>query len=69
MSETFLETDRLTLRRFTRDDLELLVELDSDPDVMFYITGGEPTPREEIATDILPAFLGYYERYEGYGFW
>jgi RimJ/RimL family protein N-acetyltransferase len=65
----FLETERLTLRRFTVDDVDLLVELDSDPEVMFWITGGRTTSREEIETDYLPAFLSYYERFEGYGFW
>ena len=44
-------------------------ELDADPDVMRFINGGRPTPREEIETEFLPAFLGYYERYAGYGFW
>jgi RimJ/RimL family protein N-acetyltransferase len=65
----FLETERLVLRQFTADDVENLVELDSDPDVMHFITGGRPTPRREIETDVLPAFLDYYERFEGYGFW
>ncbi|WP_309642952.1 GNAT family N-acetyltransferase [Phenylobacterium sp.] len=41
----FLETDRLVLRPFTTDDLEHLVELDSDPRVMTFLTGGKPTPR------------------------
>ncbi len=65
----FLETPRLVLRRFTADDVDHLVDLDSDPDVMRFITGGVPTSREETETEVLPAFLGYYERYEGYGFW
>ena len=65
----FLRTDRMVLRRFTAADVDLLVELDSDPEVMRYITGGRPTPREEIERDFLPAFLGYYERFTGYGFW
>ena len=65
----FLQTDRLVLRRFTPDDVDLLVELDSDPQVMHYITGGQLTSREEIATDLLPAFLEYYSRYDGFGFW
>ena len=69
MSAPFLETERLTLRRFTTDDVDLLVELDSDPEVMFWITGGRTTSREEIETDYLPAFLSYYERFDGYGFW
>lgn len=67
--QIFLETERLTLRHFTADDADLLVELDSDPEVLRYITGGPPTPREEIEGDILPHFLHYYERGERYGFW
>ena len=67
--EIFLETERLVLRRFTEADVDNLVELDSDPDVMRFITGGRPTPREEIENDVLPSFLAYYQRFEGYGFW
>jgi RimJ/RimL family protein N-acetyltransferase len=65
----FLETDRLVLRRFTVDDVDNLVELDSDPAVMRYVNGGRATPADEIRDDVLPAFLGYYDRYPGYGFW
>ena len=67
--QVFLETQRLVLRRFSADDAGNLTELDADPDVMRFVTGGVPTSREEIETEVLPAFLGYYERYEGYGFW
>jgi RimJ/RimL family protein N-acetyltransferase len=67
--EIFLETERLVLRRFTEADVDNLVELDSDPDVMRFITGGRPTTREEIENDVLPSFLSYYQRFEGYGFW
>jgi RimJ/RimL family protein N-acetyltransferase len=38
--EIFLETERLVLRRFTEDDVDNLVELDSDPEVMRFINGG-----------------------------
>jgi RimJ/RimL family protein N-acetyltransferase len=65
----FLETERLILRRFTTDDVDNLVELDSDPEVMFYVTGGRPTTRQEVVQEILPAFLEYYRRPGGYGFW
>jgi RimJ/RimL family protein N-acetyltransferase len=65
----FLETERMWLRRFTVDDLELLVELDRDPAVMRFITGGRATPRDEIRDDILPAWLRWHERFDGYGFW
>lgn len=67
--QIFLETERLVLRQFTEDDVGNLVELDSDPSVMHFINGGRPTPRHEIESDILPAFLDYYERFAGYGFW
>jgi RimJ/RimL family protein N-acetyltransferase len=63
--QIFLETERLKLRRFTDDDVENLVELDSDPDVMRFINGGRPTARDEIENEVLPTFLDYYERYAG----
>jgi len=65
----FCETQRLVLRRFTTADVGNLVGLDADPGVMRFITGGIPTPRDEIENEVLPAFLAYYERFEGYGFW
>ncbi|MGH3257730.1 MAG: GNAT family N-acetyltransferase [Streptosporangiaceae bacterium] len=67
--QVFLETERLVLRRFSADDADRLVGLDADPEVMRFVTGGVPTSRDEIEHEVLPAFLGYYERYEGYGFW
>jgi RimJ/RimL family protein N-acetyltransferase len=48
----FLGTERLVLREFTEDDVDNLVELDSDPRVMRFITGGKPTPRSEIRIDM-----------------
>jgi RimJ/RimL family protein N-acetyltransferase len=65
----FLETRRLVLREFTMADVDNLVSLDADPEVMRFINGGTPTPRGEIENDVLPAFLGYYERFASYGFW
>lgn len=65
----FLESERLTLRRFTEADEDNLVELDSDPQVMRFLTGGEPTSREEVRSRILPILFDYYERFEGLGFW
>ena len=65
----FLETERLILRRFTADDVDLLVALDGDPAVMRFLSGGPPTPREEIAHDHIPSYLADYERFAGFGFW
>ena len=67
--QIFLETERLILRRFTEDDVENLVELDSDPEVMRYLNGGIATPRELVEQQILQRFLSYYERYDGFGVW
>jgi RimJ/RimL family protein N-acetyltransferase len=67
--QILLETERLILRRFTEADVDHLFELDNDPEVMRFINGGTPTPREVIQKDILPGFLQYDERFPGYGFW
>jgi RimJ/RimL family protein N-acetyltransferase len=61
-----VETERLRLRRFTGDDVELLVALDSDPEVMRFLTG-QPTPPEEIANVVLPAILKVYDEHPGLG--
>ena len=65
--QVFLETGRMILRRFTEDDAGFLFELDSDPEVMRFLTGGVPTPRDAIQNDILPAFLRSYEPFTGFG--
>jgi RimJ/RimL family protein N-acetyltransferase len=55
-----METRRLLLRRLTMADVDDLAELEADPEVMRYITGGVPTPREKIEHVFLPAQLGLY---------
>jgi RimJ/RimL family protein N-acetyltransferase len=67
--EVYLETSRLRLRRFTEADVDNLTALDSDPEVMRYLTDGKPTDRETIRTTILPRFLKSYETHENYGYW
>jgi RimJ/RimL family protein N-acetyltransferase len=67
--DVFLETERLRLRRFTPADVDHLVELNRDPAVMHFITGGIPLSRAEVESEELPAFLGHYKRYGGLGFW
>jgi RimJ/RimL family protein N-acetyltransferase len=67
--DIYLETERLVLRRFTPDDVDLVTALDADPAVMRYINGGRPTPRDEVRDDYLPFWLAYYERGDRYGFW
>jgi RimJ/RimL family protein N-acetyltransferase len=64
-----LETPRLVIRQFTEDDVDNLFNLNSDPEVMRYLTGGRPTPREEIRDQIIPFHLGVYDRLDRLGTW
>ena len=67
--EIFLETERMLLRRLLPADAENLAELDSDPEVMRYLTGGRPTPLEVVKSETLPKMLAYYQRPGGLGYW
>jgi RimJ/RimL family protein N-acetyltransferase len=60
----YLRTERVELRRFRLDDADLLIELDSDPAVMRYLTGGEPTP-PEVYRDGMQSLLDGYDRWAG----
>jgi GNAT superfamily N-acetyltransferase len=46
-----LQTERLSLRSITLDDADLLVALDSDPEVMRFLTG-RPSTRDEVQETI-----------------
>ena len=64
-----LQTERMVLREFTADDVDLMFELNSDPQVMFFINGGRRTPRAVVESELLPYWLDYYRRGTGYGLW
>jgi RimJ/RimL family protein N-acetyltransferase len=64
-----LRTERLVLRQFTEHDVDNLFDLNSDPEVMRYLTGGRPTPREVIRDEIIPFHLAVYERLDRLGTW
>ncbi|MEV4223122.1 GNAT family N-acetyltransferase [Nonomuraea sp. NPDC049725] len=65
----YLRTDRLALRRFTETeaDADLLYDLHNDPEVMRYLNGGKPVPREVITGETLPRFAagGFYAAFDG----
>lgn len=63
-----LKTPRLVLRQFTEDDVDDLVDLNSDPAVMRYL-GGRPTPREQVRDEIIPCYLDGYRRFDRLGTW
>ena len=62
-----LTTGRLALRRFTLDDLELLVRLHGDPRVMRY--AGGPMSREQSLEVLRGRILEYYAQHPGLGIW
>jgi RimJ/RimL family protein N-acetyltransferase len=64
-----LETSRLILRQFTEDDVNNLFDLNNDPAVMRFLTGGRPTPREVIRDEIIPVHLAVYDQHERLGTW
>ena len=64
-----LETERMYFRQFAAEDSLLLFELDSDPEVMRFITKGIPTPLARIQNEIIPKFLNYYRQHPPQGFW
>lgn len=59
---TYLETERLRLRRLTPDDADAVLALHSDPAVMRFL--GPP----ETAVD-MSSFLDWYDRHPGFGYW
>ncbi|WP_410787319.1 GNAT family N-acetyltransferase [Kribbella sp. C-35] len=52
----YLTTERLRLGRFGEGDAGLLLELDSDPEVMRFLSG-QVTPRDEVESVVLPEIL------------
>jgi RimJ/RimL family protein N-acetyltransferase len=67
MQTPIIETDRLRLRGFRHDDLDRLAEILRDPDVMRYMPGAKPMPRERAEAN-LRNIMAHWERH-GFGWW
>jgi ribosomal-protein-alanine N-acetyltransferase len=65
--EDSLTTERLALRRFTMDDLELLVRLHTDIRVMRY--AGGLLSREQSLEVLRDRTVDYYDQHPGLGVW
>ena len=64
----FLETERLALWPLGRGDDRFFVDLDSDPEVMRYIHGGQPTSPTR-AKEALERLVALSEARPGQGLW
>ncbi len=63
-----LKTKRLILREFVPEDLNEYAKLDSDPEVMKYISNGKTRTFQEIKGD-LERIIKYNSENEGFGLW
>lgn len=68
MPSPFLTTKRLALWPLEEHDDEFFFDLDSDPEVMRYISGGVPTSREDALAAVERVFA-MYEARPGQGLW
>jgi RimJ/RimL family protein N-acetyltransferase len=67
--KVYLTTERLILREFNEGDLDRLVELNGDPEVMRFVTGGAPLSPDHIRGEVLPAFLRLHAESPAFGYW
>lgn len=63
------DSTRLSFRLFNQDDGELLWQLDQDPDVMKYITGGKINTMADINNTFLPRLKKFTNPAKGWGLW
>ncbi|MBA6371030.1 GNAT family N-acetyltransferase [Colwellia sp. BRX8-4] len=60
---------RLSYKLMSADDAELLYQLDQDPEVMRFISDGNPSSRETITNVLLPRMKKYLSPTKGWGLW
>lgn len=65
--EIILKTKRIYLRKFKSTEIDLLFQLDSDPEVMKFITLGNPRNIKEIKDVSMPRILKSYSSGDEYG--
>jgi RimJ/RimL family protein N-acetyltransferase len=60
---------RLSYQLMTIDDAELLYQLDQEPEVMRFISDGNPSSRETIYNVLVPRMQKYLNSTKGWGIW
>jgi len=65
-----IETERLYLRRFVREDAEMIYRLNSDTDVMRYMPAASRRRVDpDSAAEMVRECIAQYERFSGLGIW
>ena len=64
---SIINTKRIVLKKFTENDVDLLFELDSDPEVMKYITLGKTKTLNEVKNKFMPRVMQSYKNGKDYG--
>jgi RimJ/RimL family protein N-acetyltransferase len=64
-----LPSARLCYKLMTREDSELLFQLDQDPEVMRFINGGKPSSMDQINDVFIPRMESYLNQQKGWGLW
>src|SRR5438874_11929015 len=64
-----LETERLLLRQFTEADADVLLLIESEPDVLRYVGRKPLADVDAYRNKIRSIFLPYYDKPGGYGPW
>ncbi|TPH15121.1 GNAT family N-acetyltransferase [Litorilituus lipolyticus] len=64
-----MNSERLSYRLMDQNDGEILWQLDQDPEVMKYISGGKINTMDDINTIFLPRMAKYTNPEQGWGLW
>ena len=62
-----IKTERIYLKRFRENNIDLLFQLDGDADVMKYITLGVARTMEEVIEESMPRILKSYQKHSDFG--
>ncbi|GAC78489.1 MULTISPECIES: GNAT family N-acetyltransferase [Gordonia] len=63
-----IDSERLRLRPVSHADADRLLELDADPEVMRFVSGGEPSTRSSVEDWVIPRSEAQF-RTHGTGLW
>ena len=62
-----IKTERIKLKKFSKNNIDLILELDGDSDIMRYLTLGRPKTIDDIKKESMPRILKSYTNGINYG--